>query len=115
MAEILTLNSIVYGAAGFASGYALGWMLNKLMVLAFKLSLIVVTLFFTALVYLESIHVIAINEKSLDNLLNASYYSIQTAMDKYGVTNPVEYIITTLGLPMASGLALGMIAGFFKG
>lgn len=113
--EILTVNSIVYGGAGIAAGYALGWMLKKLMMLLFKVALIIVVFFFTALVYFESIHVISINERALDHLLNASYYAVNEAITKYGIDNPSQFIITSLGLPMVSGLAIGLILGWLKG
>lgn len=115
MSEILTVNSIIYGAAGFGAGTALGWILKKAAKILFQISMIVIVFFVTALVYLESIHVIAVNERALDNLLNASYVAINTAIQEHGISNPAQYIITTLGLPMTFGFGAGFLYGWFRG
>lgn len=116
MSEILTVNSIVYGAVGFGAGYFIGWMIKKLAKIIFKLSMVVITLFITALVYLESIKVIHLDERALDNLMNSTYSAINTAIQEHDITqSPVQFVFTTVGIPLTFGITSGFLYGFYKG
>lgn len=116
MSEILTVNSIVYGAVGFGAGYFIGWFIKKLAKIIFKLSLVALTLFVTALVYLESIKVIHLDERALDNLMNSTYSAINTAIQQHNIdTSPTQFIFTTIGIPLSFGIGTGFLYGFYKG
>lgn len=111
--ELITADSILYGAAGMAVGTGVGWVLKKTVTIIFKLLMVIAVIFVTALIYLEHIRVIAINERALDNLLNAGYNQMnQTIGTDF---NPITHIASSLGIPMSSGLVLGMIVGWSKG
>ena len=114
----MELNSdmILYGAGGAGAGYAIGWILKKTIKVLFKIAMVIAVLFVTALVYLQSIRVIEINEEALDTLINEGYNQINNTIGTSdAVTNPMMYVVTNLGLPMSSGLSVGLIAGWLKG
>ena len=109
----LNSDTILYGAGGAGAGYALGWILKKTVTIIFKLLMVLATLFVGALVYLQSIKVIEVNEQALNNLINEGYnqYNQTIGMD----FNPITHIASSLGIPMSSGLILGMVVGWSRG
>jgi uncharacterized membrane protein (Fun14 family) len=113
----MELNSdlLVNGGIGLASGAVAGYVLKKTMGFIFKAIMVLFSIFVVALIYLEHIKVIAINERSLDNLLNATYSNVNNVIGPDAVVNPATYIMTNLGIPLTSGLAIGFCAGFLKG
>ena len=113
----MELNSdlIVNGGAGLAVGTGIGWVMKKTFSILFKMLMVIATLFIGALVYLQSIKVISINEHSFNNLVQEGYNQINQTMGTEIVINPVAYIATNLGIPMSSGLVLGMIIGWSRG
>jgi uncharacterized membrane protein (Fun14 family) len=113
----MELNSdlLVNGSIGLGAGAIAGWVLKKTMGIIFKAIMVLFSIFVVALIYLEHIRVIAINEKALDNLLNATYSNVNNVIGQDAVVNPATYIMTNLGIPLTSGLAIGFCAGFLKG
>ena len=77
--------------------------------------MVVAVLFVTVLVYLQSIKVITINEQALDSLMTEGYNQLNQTIGNDAIVNPMSYVITNLGLPMSSGLSIGLIAGWIRG
>jgi uncharacterized membrane protein (Fun14 family) len=110
----LTSDTILYGGAGFASGYAIGFIVKKAMQILLKFAMVLLTLFVTALIYLQSIKVININEKALDNLVNEGYQRLNQTIGTEAIVNPMQYVVETLGLPLSGGLGFGLIVGWLR-
>jgi len=109
----LNSDTILYGGAGVAVGTGVGYVLKKTVTIIFKLLMVLATLFVGALLYLQSIKVIEVNEQALNNLMNEGYnqYNQTIGMD----FNPIHYIATSLGIPMSGGLMLGLAVGWSRG
>lgn len=107
----LTSNTVIYGASGLAAGYVVGWLAKKTISILFKFAMVIMVLFVVALMYLEHIGTIRINERALDNLLNHTYTTLNPEL----IINPIDNIATSLGLPLTSGIVVGAIAGWIKG
>ena len=112
----MELNSdlIVNGGAGLAAGFCSGYVLKKVTGLLFKFLMVILTFFVFALVYLQSIRVININENALNNLLDSTYNSINNTVGPDALFNPAQYIVTNLGLPLTSGCVIGFIGGWSR-
>lgn len=115
MTELLTADSILYGAAGLGIGYTAGWLLKKTIMIVFKMLMVLAVIFVTALFYLEHIRVIAVNEKALDNLMNSGYNTLNNTIGTDALTNPLNHLVVGLGLPVTSGLGFGILLGWMKG
>ena len=111
----ITSDTILYGARGVAVGTGVGWILKKTVTIIFKLLMVLATLFVGALVYLQSIKVIEINERALDNLMTEGYNQLNQTVGTDAIHNPMMYGVSNLGLPVTSGLGLGLIIGWMKG
>lgn len=105
---------IVNGGAGLAVGTGIGWVLKKTINILFKMLMVLAVLFVGALVYLQSIKVININERAFDSLVQEGYNQLNQTMGHEAFVNPVYYIATNLGLPMSGGLMLGLAIGWSK-
>jgi uncharacterized membrane protein (Fun14 family) len=114
MTDIITSDSIIFGAAGFGAGYFVGYLLKKTMKILFKLSLVLLSVFVTALFYLQSIKVIAINEHALNNLINSGYQQLNNTIGTEAIANPAHYVITALGLPLTTGITGGFLIGWVR-
>lgn len=108
-------DTILYGASGLAVGTGIGWVLKKTMMILFKLIMVIATLFVGALVYLQSIKVIHVNEAALNNLMNEGYNQLNNTIGTDAINNPMMYVVTNLGLPVTSGLGLGILLGWSRG
>jgi uncharacterized membrane protein (Fun14 family) len=113
----MELNSdiLVNGAIGAGTGYILGWLFKKISGIIFKSILVLGALFLFALIYLQSIKVININERALDNLVTETFNRLNNTIGPEAIQNPATYIFTSIGLPMTSGIAIGFVAGFLRG
>jgi|SRR5215211_3900784 len=114
MTELITTDTIIFGAAGFGAGYFIGFLVKKTMKILFKLSLAILAVFITALFYLQSIKVIAINEKALDSLINNGYQHLNNTIGTEAIANPIHTVITSLGLPLTSGIGAGILIGWVR-
>ena len=110
----LNTDMILSGGGGLAVGTGVGWVLKRTVTIIFKLLMVLGVFFIGALVYLQSIRVIEINEQALNNLMNEGYNQINNVMGHEAMINPIAYIATNLGIPMSSGLVLGMVVGWSK-
>lgn len=112
----MELNSdlVINGGAGLAAGFVSGYVLKKVTGILFKFLMVILTFFVFALVYLQSIRVININENALNNLLDSTYNSINNTVGPDALFNPAQYIVTNLGLPLTSGVVVGFIGGWAK-
>lgn len=113
--ELLTADSILYGAAGAGIGYGLGWLLKKTVMIIFKMLMVLTVIFVTALFYLEHIRVIAINENALNNLMNQGYNTLNNTLGTDAIANPLNHLVVSLGLPVTSGLGMGLLLGWMRG
>ena len=113
----MELNSdlLMSAGGGFGGGFIVGLVLKKTVKLLFKVIMVLAVLFVTALVYLQSIRVITINEQALDSLMTEGYNRLNNTIGNDAIVNPMSYIVTNLGLPMSSGLSIGLIAGWLRG
>jgi uncharacterized membrane protein (Fun14 family) len=115
MVEIFSMESVLYGGAGVGVGYAVGWLLKKSLMILFKLTLFLGALFVGALIYLQSKQIILINERAFDNFVNETYMAITEKVGENVIDNPIQYVFTSLGIPVTGGLGLGMVMGWMKG
>lgn len=115
MSDLITSDSILYGAAGLSIGFAIGWVLKKTIMILFKLMMVIAVIFVTALFYLEHIKVIAVNENALNNLMNQGYNTLNNTIGTDAISNPLNHLVVGLGLPVTGGLGMGLLLGWMRG
>lgn len=76
--------------------------------------MVILTFFIFALIYLQSIKVININENALDSLVNTTYTHINSTIGPDALFNPAQYILTNLGIPLTFGIGAGFLIGWSK-
>jgi uncharacterized membrane protein (Fun14 family) len=112
--DIIATDILTGGISGAVIGAAIGYTLKKAAKLLFKFIIIVAVFWIGSILYLYHLRIIDLNEKALDSLVNQS---MNTANHLVNTTQSlgVENALSTIGVPLSSGLAIGFIAGWLKG
>jgi uncharacterized membrane protein (Fun14 family) len=98
------------GGVGIGGGIAIGWFIKKIL----KILLFVVGAFFVALLAMEARGWISVKWAAITDQLN-TLVSNSTATSALFNMHSGEQILTTLGIPLTGGLALGFAIGFMRG
>jgi uncharacterized membrane protein (Fun14 family) len=115
---------------GGISGFLIGFALKRIM----KILAVIAGVFFAALLYLESQHIVNVNWDKLQMISNSILSTITTtnATTIGGGTGPIQSILgnnstaatsilpitstmVNLGIPLTGSTAMGFTIGFFKG
>ena len=101
------------GLSGAVVGFGMGWTIKKAAKLLFKFIMIVAVFWVGSILYLYSIRVIDLNERALNNLLNQG---MNTADSIVNTTQSlgIENTLSSIGVPLTSGLFIGFVAGWAK-
>ena len=115
---------------GGIAGFLIGFALKRIM----KILAVIAGVFFAALLYLESQHIVNVNWDKLQMISNSILSTITTtnATTLGGGTGPIQSILgnnstaatsilpitstmVNLGIPLTGSTAMGFTIGFFKG
>jgi uncharacterized membrane protein (Fun14 family) len=116
---------------GGISGFLIGFALKRIM----KILAVIAGVFFAALLYLESQHIVNVNWDKLQMISNSILSTIATTANSTtigGGTGPIQSILgnnstaatsilpitstmVNLGIPLTGSTAMGFTIGFFKG
>lgn len=140
--QLITSDLIVSGVSGTVIGFGIGYAIKKVMKVVLKLIMVIAVFWVGSLIYLQSIKVINLNERALDNLLNNTFngvnnimgyttvsckdHSLNEIIDSSGkvlnqecineISQPVfANLFTSLGIPLTTGLGFGILLGWIKG
>jgi uncharacterized membrane protein (Fun14 family) len=109
--EILT-NTLITGVGSFGAGCLVGYGLKKVIRLVVIVVGAIVGVCFIALALMQKQgYISAIN---WDKLSSDLYTSANSTLTNFHMDN-IQHTVGYLGLPISSGLGLGLITGFLKG
>lgn len=140
--QLITSDLIVSGVSGTVIGFGIGYAIKKVMKVVLKLIMVIAVFWVGSLIYLQSIKVINLNERALDNLLNNTFngvnnligytsatctdHSLNEIIDSSGkvlnqecineISQPVvSNLFASFGIPLTTGLGFGILLGWLRG
>jgi uncharacterized membrane protein (Fun14 family) len=111
MQQVLA-NSVITGIGSFGAGFMMGYGIKKLIRIIIIAVGAIVGVFFVALALMQK-HGYIGNIK-WDAMANDFYTSANATLTTFHMSN-IHDAVNYLGLPVRSGLGLGLISGFLKG
>ena len=111
MEQVLT-NSLIEGAGSFAGGFAMGYGLKKVIRLLVIVVGAIAGIFFVMLALMQKQgYVSTVN---WDKMSNDIYNSVNATLTNFHMSN-IHQAVNYMGIPVTSGLGLGLVTGFLKG
>jgi uncharacterized membrane protein (Fun14 family) len=101
---------------GALIGGVMGYGLKKLLKLVFKVALVVLGSFFAGIMFLQARgYLTGINWNKMGNDMYQSVNGTVTNISHGTYNDLASQILHNLGIPMTSGIAMGFVAGWWKG
>ena len=101
-------SALLTAGSGAVAGFAIGYALKKVI----KIFMVIIGIFFGAVMYFHTQQIIAINSDKLQSL-SQSFLSLLS--NTISNTEDISVITGTLGIPLTGGLSAGLVLGFSKG
>jgi uncharacterized membrane protein (Fun14 family) len=93
---------------GFFGGLLLGYALKKVV----KLTAVMIGLFIAGLAYLQYQQIASVNWDKIEGRIAGIAFATTSAFNDFSVESVA---VTSLGIPLASGMSAGFAIGFLKG
>ncbi len=108
----IIVNTLATGAASFGAGFMMGYALKKVIRLILIALGAIAGIFFVVLALMQRGGYVS--EVKWDKLASDVYTSANTTLTNIHMSN-IQDAVNYLGLPVSSGVSLGLITGFLRG